>query len=244
MENYAVMEFTERGVNLMQVSANNISNAAAYQQPFPKITFDMKPGEMRKNLADKVQSGAVGAQNIFCSGSEAVLPKEERKALEYRWSHTVIHGVTEFSEISGSILKDIRASKGSYDYSDVINAKGYAYTKLYAEIQKRHADPNAKWYKSAGGAELTLEEELEWLDNQFEQQIAWEKSCAKSAAEIQKYCRAEIPEVPYEEIEGIEDDLYEARNRYLDLYHKDSTKLVLQNFLFGSVRSFRWPVLE
>ena len=101
MENYAVMEFTERGVNLMQVSANNISNAAAYQQPFPKITFDMKPGEMRKNLADKVQSGAVGAQNIFCSGSEAVLPKEERKALEYRWSHTVIHGVTEFSKISG-----------------------------------------------------------------------------------------------------------------------------------------------
>ena len=40
IENYAVMEFTERGVNLMQVSANNISNAAAYQQPFPKITFE------------------------------------------------------------------------------------------------------------------------------------------------------------------------------------------------------------
>ena len=101
-----------------------------------------------------------------------------------------------------------------------------------------------EWYKSVGGAELTLEEELEWLDNEFEQQIAWEKSCAKSAAEIQKYCRAEIPEVPYEEIEGIEDDLYEARNRYLDLYHKDNTNLVLQNFCFHSVRSFRWPVLE
>lgn len=204
---------------------------------YPKITFHMKPGEMRKAWAD-------GAQNTFRSGKDAVMPKEERKALEDRWSHTVIHGVTEFFEISGGILKEIRMSKGSYDYSDVINAKGCAYAKLYAEIQKRHEDPNEKWYKSAGGEELTLEEELEWLDNEFEQQIAWEKSCAKSAAETQKYCRAEIPEVPYNEIEGIEDDLYEARNRYLELYHRDGTTTGLQNFRFGSVRSFRWPVLE
>ena len=215
----------------MQVDINN-------KNPFPKIIFDMKPGEMRKVLSDKMHSGAADAQGAFRSGSAAVPSKEERAALEERWSHTVIHGTMEFFEVSGSMLK------GNYDYSDIINAKGLAYAKLYAEIQKRHADPNVKWYKSVGGAELTLEEELEWLDNEFEQQIAWEKSCAKSAAEIQKYCRAEIPEVPYEEIEGIEDDLYEARNRYLDLYHKDNTNLVLPNFCFHSVRSFRWPVLE
>lgn len=214
----------------MQVNSDSVN-------PFPKITFDMKPGEMRKALADKMQSGAISERKTF-------MTPEERKALEDRWSHTVIHGVTEFFEISGGILKEIRMSKGSYDYSDVINAKGCAYAKLYAEIQKRHEDPNEKWYKSADGEELTLEEELEWLDNEFEQQIAWEKSCAKSAAETQKYCRAEIPEVPYNEIEGIEDDLYEARNRYLDLYHRDGTTTGLQNFRFGSVRSFRWPVLE
>lgn len=214
----------------MLVNTNN-------RTPFPQITFDMKPGEMRKALAGKLQSGAISEQKTFLS-------PEERKALDHRWSHTVIHGVMEFSEVSGGILKNIEASKGSYDYSDTINAAGYAYAKLYAGIQNRHEDPNEKWYKSGSGEELTLEDELEWLDNAFEQQIAWDKSCAKSAAEIQKYCRAEIPEVPYREIEGIEDDLYEARNRYLDLYHRDSAGLALQDYRFNSVRSFRWPVMK
>ena len=58
----------------MQVDINN-------KNPFPKIIFDMKPGEMRKVLSDKMHSGAADAQGAFRSGSAAVPSKEERAAL-------------------------------------------------------------------------------------------------------------------------------------------------------------------
>ena len=41
----------------MQVDINN-------KNPFPKIIFDMKPGEMRKVLSDKMHSGAADAGGI------------------------------------------------------------------------------------------------------------------------------------------------------------------------------------
>lgn len=53
----------------MQVDINN-------KNPFPKIIFDMKPGEMRKVLSDKMHSGAADAQGHF---AVAARPFRQRK---------------------------------------------------------------------------------------------------------------------------------------------------------------------
>lgn len=87
---------------------------------------------------------------------------------------------------------------------------------------------------------MTKEEEIEWLDMQYEQEVAWQKSCAKIAAQGQ-VIQGNIPEMPTKEIEELEDSFYQAKNAYIKL-HRESRQvgrpLALQNYLFGSGRMY------
>lgn len=161
---------------------------------------------------------------------------KNREELMYRINHTVVQSATLFGDTRARILKEIREEKGHYDYSDIVNACGLSYAKLYAEIEERHESGNEQWYKMADGTLLTKEEEIEWLDAQYEGEVAWQKACTRIAAQME-VSQGRISEVPTKEIDELEDSLYQAKIAYIKLYQvnrQNGKPLTLQNFLFGS----------
>ncbi len=150
-------------------------------------------------------------------------------------THTVMQSATTFSDTKSEILKEVREAKGQYDYSDVVNACGLSYARLYSEIEQRHEKEQQQYYK-ADGTSLTMEEEIEWLDMQYEQEVAWQKSCARIAAQGQVF-QGQIPEMPTKEIEELEDSFYQAKDAYMKLYREGrqaGRPLALQNYIFGN----------
>lgn len=158
---------------------------------------------------------------------------KNRENLMDKIKHTVVHSVTSFSDMRAGILKEIREEKGQYGYSDVVNACGLSYARLYSEIEQRYE--NEQYYK-VDGTPLTKEDEIEWLDMQFEQEVAWQKSCARITAQGQ-VIQGNIPEMPTEEVEELEDSFYQAKDAYMKLYRENrraERPLVLQSYMFGN----------
>ena len=152
--------------------------------------------------------------------------------------HTVVHSVTSFSDMRAGILKEIREEKGQYGYSDVVNACGLSYARLYSEIEQRYE--NEQYYK-VDGTPLTKEDEIKWLDIQFEQEVAWQKSCARIIAQGQ-VIQGNIPEMPTEEMEELEDSFYQAKDAYMKLYRENrraERPLVLQSYMFGNSQMYQ-----
>ena len=163
---------------------------------------------------------------------------KNRENLMDKIKHTVVHSVTSFSDMRAGILKEIREEKGQYGYSDVVNACGLSYARLYSEIEQRYE--NEQYYK-VDGTPLTKEDEIEWLDIQFEQEVAWQKSCARIAARGQVF-QGNIPEVPTKEIEELEDSFYQVKDAYMKLYRENrraERPLVLQSYMFGNSQMYQ-----
>lgn len=162
---------------------------------------------------------------------------KNREILMDKIKHTVVQPAASLSDMRAGILKEVREEKGQYGYSDVVNACGLSYARLYSEIEQRHK--NEQYYQ-ADGTPLTKEEEIEWLDMQYEQEVEWQKSCARIAAQGQ-VIQGNIPEMPTKEIEELEDSFYQAKDAYMKL-HRESRQvgkpLVLQNYIFGSGRMY------
>ena len=158
---------------------------------------------------------------------------KNRENLMDKIKHTVVHSVTSFSDMRAGILKEIREEKGQYGYSDVVNACGLSYARRYSEIEQRYE--NEQYYK-VNGTPLTKEDEIEWLDIQFEQEVAWQKSCARITAQGQ-VIQGNIPEMPTEEMEELEDSFYQVKDVYMKLYRENrraERPLVLQSYMFGN----------
>ena len=176
-------------------------------------------------------------QKVFHRDSlEVSQLSKNREMLMDRIKHTVVHSVTSFSDMRAGILKEVREEKGQYGYSEVVNACGLSYARLYSEIEERYKNGNEQYYKSAGGTPWTKEEEIEWLDMQYEQEVAWQKSCARVAARGQVF-QGNIPEVPTKEMEELEDSFYQAKDAYMKLYRENrqaGRQLDLQNYMFGN----------
>lgn len=163
---------------------------------------------------------------------------KNREILMDKIKHTVVHSVTSFSDMRAGILKEIREEKGQYGYSDVVNACGLSYARLYSEIEQRYE--NEQYYK-VDGTPLTKEDEIEWLDMQFEQEVAWQKSCARITAQGQ-VIQGNIPEMPTEEMEELEDSFYQAKDAYMKLYRENrraERPLVLQSYMFGNSQMYQ-----
>ena len=152
--------------------------------------------------------------------------------------HTVVQSAASLSDMRAGILKEIREEKGQYGYSDVVNACGLSYARLYSEIEQRYE--NEQYYK-VDGTPLTKEDEIEWLDMQFEQEVAWQKSCARITAQGQ-VIQGNIPEMPTEEMEELEDSFYQAKDAYMKLYRENrraERPLVLQSYMFGNSQMYQ-----
>jgi len=163
---------------------------------------------------------------------------KNRENLMDKIKHTVVHSVTSFSDMRAGILKEIREEKGQYGYSDVVNACGLSYARLYSEIEQRYE--NEQYYK-VDGTPLTKEDEIEWLDMQFEQEVAWQKSCARITAQGQ-VIQGNIPEMPTEEMEELEDSFYQVKDAYMKLYRENrraERPLVLQSYMFGNSQMYQ-----
>lgn len=163
---------------------------------------------------------------------------KNRENLMDKIKHTVVHSVTSFSDMRAGILKEIREEKGQYGYSDVVNACGLSYARLYSEIEQRYE--NEQYYK-VDGMPLTKEDEIEWLDIQFEQEVAWQKSCARITAQGQ-VIQGNIPEMPTEEMEELEDSFYQVKDAYMKLYRENrraERPLVLQSYMFGNSQMYQ-----
>mgnify|MGYP005833139905 FL=1 len=163
---------------------------------------------------------------------------KNREILMDKIKHTVVQSAASLSDMRAGILKEIREEKGQYGYSDVVNACGLSYARLYSEIEQRYE--NEQYYK-VDGTPLTKEDEIEWLDIQFEQEAAWQKSCARITAQGQ-VIQGNIPEMPTEEMEELEDSFYQAKDAYMKLYRENrraERPLVLQSYIFGNSQMYQ-----
>ena len=163
---------------------------------------------------------------------------KNREILMDKIKHTVVQSAASLSDMRAGILKEIREEKGQYGYSDVVNACGLSYARLYSEIEQRYE--NEQYYK-VDGTPLTKEDEIEWLDMQFEQEAAWQKSCARITAQGQ-VIQGNIPEMPTEEMEELEDSFYQAKDAYMKLYRENrraERPLVLQSYIFGNSQMYQ-----
>ena len=163
---------------------------------------------------------------------------KNREILMDKIKHTVVQSAASLSDMRAGILKEIREEKGQYGYSDVVNACGLSYARLYSEIEQRYE--NEQYYK-VDGTPLTKEDEIKWLDIQFEQEVAWQKSCARIIAQGQ-VIQGNIPEMPTEEMEELEDSFYQAKDAYMKLYRENrraERPLVLQSYMFGNSQMYQ-----
>ena len=163
---------------------------------------------------------------------------KNREILMDKIKHTVVQSAASLSDMRAGILKEIREEKGQYGYSDVVNACGLSYARLYSEIEQRYE--NEQYYK-VDGTPLTKEDEIEWLDIQFEQEVAWQKSCARITAQGQ-VIQGNITEMPTEEMEELEDSFYQAKDAYMKLYRENrraERPLVLQSYIFGNSQMYQ-----
>lgn len=210
--------------------AISISNYPVYLQDGLKLDRDCLKSQESQNEGRKV----------FDRDSLKVSQlSKNRKILTDRIKHTVVQSAASLSNMRAGILKEIGEEKGQYGYSDVVNACGLSYAKLYSEIEKRYDNEQERYY-NADDTLLTKEEEIEWLDMQYEQEVEWQKSCARIAAQGQAF-QGNIPEMPTKEIKELEDAFYQARDAYMKLYNESKQAgrpLALQNFAFANSRMY------
>ena len=210
--------------------AISISNYPVYLREDHKLN--------RENL--KSQESQNEDQKVFYRDSlEISQLSKNREILMDKMKHTVVQSVASLSDMRAGILEEVREKRGQYGYSDVVNACGLSYAKLYSEIEQRHEKEQEQYY-NADGTLLTKEEEIEWLDMQYEQEVEWQKSCARIAAQGQAF-QGNIPKTPTKEMEELEDAFYQARDAYMKL-HRESRQtgkpLVLHNYMFGNSQMY------
>ena len=159
-----------------------------------------------------------------------------RESILYRYSHTVgRHNATWVMDEVGNDLRNMKEQKGAYNGSDLLNAYGYTYARLYDEIEQRFENGDELWF-DLSGKPLTKEEakekELEELNKAYEGAAEWAASCAYVMAGLQRMqwsslsepaqncdkSAQEVPEMRQKDREEMKRAFYEARDRYMELY--------------------------
>lgn len=212
--------------------AISISNYPVYLQDGLKLDRDCLKSQWSQNEDQKM---------FHRDSVEVSQLSKNREMLMDKIKHTVVRPAASLSdtraEILKEVLKEVREEKGQYGYSDVVNACGLSYARLYAEIEQRHE--SEEYYKTDGTL-LTKEEEIEWLDMQYEQEVEWQKSCVRIAAQGQAF-QGNTTEISKKEIVELEESLYQAKDAYMKLYRESrqvGKPLVLQNYMFGNSQMY------
>ena len=119
-----------------------------------------------------------------------------------RAKHTVVKpGIAPLFDTISRTLKTVREEKGSYDYSDIANACGYAYAKCFSEIEKKYVNSQDKYY-NLDGTPCTKKQEIAWLDEAYEEKINWETANVRIAAGREQFL-GHIPDISQRPPEGL-----------------------------------------
>lgn len=186
--------------------------------------------------------------NRFFTGYGA-LDIEEIESIRYKVNHTIIHTPSWFSDEAGKELQKVKEEKGAFNGSDVLNAYGFTYARLYAEIEQRYENGNEQWF-GLGGEPLTKEKEIEELNKAYESAVDWATKCAEIMAGIQnmdwtslhnptKESDRSTPEAPKPEQKDLEEmkrAFYAVRDKYMELYRESKISgetLARQDSIFG-----------
>lgn len=162
-----------------------------------------------------------------------ILDVEEIESIRYKANHTIIHTPTWFSDEAGEELQKVKEEKGEYNDSDVLDAYGFAYVRLYAEIEQRYKNGNGQWF-GLGGEPLTKEEEIAELNKAYESAVDWTAKCAEVMADIRNmdwtslHSPTQNPDRPASEaqkpeqkdLEEMKRAFYETRDQYMELYRE------------------------
>lgn len=185
--------------------------------------------------------------NPFFTGYDT-LNSEEIRSFKYRIEHSISRNASWFHKEAGNDLQRIKEEKGYYNGSDILNAYGYAYARLYAEIEQRYENGDEQWFDPSGKP-LTKEKEIEKLDRAYEGAVEWTVKCAEIMANlqnmnwnslsdpIQSYDRPE-PEVSRpskKDLEEMKSAFYRSRELYMELYREcrpTGRSLTAQNYAF------------
>ena len=186
--------------------------------------------------------------NWIFTGYDA-LDIEEIESIRYKANHTIIHTPTWFSDEAGEELQKVKEEKGTYDGSDILNAYGFTYARLYAEIEQRYENGNEQWF-GLGGEPLTKEKEIEELNKAYESAVDWATKCAEVITGIQNmdwtplydssqnYDRptSEVPKPVHKDLEDMKRAFYVTRDKYMELYKESKLAgeaLTRQDSIFG-----------
>ena len=148
-----------------------------------------------------------------------------------RAKHTVVKpGIAPLFDTISRTLKTVREEKGSYDYSDIANACGYAYAKCFSEIDKKYVNSQDKYY-NLDGTPCTKKQEIAWLDEAYEEKINWETANVRIAAGREQFL-GHIPDISQKDIEEYEENIKNAKEQYIKQYQEKGT-VKLQHLSFG-----------
>lgn len=188
----------------------------------------------------KAQQDKVKEQKALCRDTvEFTNVRENKEDVIDRVNHTVMQSSCLFSDTRAGILQEVREDKSKYGYAEVINACGLSYAKLYAEIEERHQ--SGEPFYNPDGTLLTKEDEIGLLDKSFVNEVAWQMSCTKVAAQREMFL-GNLPELPDKEMDKLEENFYHIKEAYLSLYEankQNGNPLTLQNYTFGNEEIFQ-----
>ena len=156
---------------------------------------------------------------------------EEIESIRYKANHTIIHTPTWFSDEAGKELQKIREEKGTYNGSDILNAYGFTYARLYAEIEQRYENDKEQWF-GLGGEPLTKEAEIEELNKAYESAVDWATKCAEVMAGIQNMDwtslhnptqesdrpTSEVPKPEQKDLEEMKRAFYAVRDKFMTFH--------------------------
>lgn len=204
--------------------------AAAIKQRYPDaVKMDVFSLPSKINQRDVFERS--DSNRIF-TGYD-VLDIEEVESIRYKANHTIIHTPSWFSDEAGKELQKVKEEKGEYNDSDVLDAYGFAYVRLYAEIEQRYKNGNGQWF-GLGGEPLTKEEEIAELNKAYESAVDWTTKCAEVMTDIRNmdwtslHSPTQNPDRPASEaqkpeqkdLEEMKRAFYETRDQYMELYRE------------------------
>lgn len=136
-------------------------------------------------------------------------PGEFVKNLRYRYSHTIGYTSDWFFTASGKKLREAKGEGDDYDSVDVANAYGITYAGRFREIEDRYGDGREQWF-DIDGTPLTREKEMAYLEEAYENAVAFQVSSARVMAGLRQMTEASQ--------EDLRNTFYRARDRYMELY--------------------------
>ncbi len=186
-----------------------------------------------ENFRKKTLVMSNNSQKVNALETLSVEKREAAKKIRDRINNTVVNSVTIFADKRAGLLREIREEKGAYNCNDIVNTSGFCYAELYSEVEKRHENSKEQLFKLDGSL-LTKEDEIQWLDDLYENDVRWQISCVNIAAQREKYL-GHIEEIPKKEIEQYEACFFDAKKTYMDIYktsYRDGKEIKLNNLIF------------